>query len=157
MLSAVGVYQSGFPVAVTQSNGTNPAFAFGFGQRPNLVPGVSPVLTEDPADSYDSSCSCIRWLNPAAWSLAPPWTLGNAPHADPNARTPLRTTWDAALSKTLPVGRTRLTLRAEVFNVFDQPVFFSPLILFGGNQTFGQIGRDGGFPRTLQLMARMAW
>jgi hypothetical protein len=44
----------------------------------------------------------------------------------------------------------------EVFNVFDQPVFFSPLIDFG-TATFGQLRRDGGFPRTLQLMARVAW
>jgi len=157
MLSAVGVYQSGFPVSVIQNNGSNPGFAFGFGQRPNLVSGVSPVLTDDPADSYDPSCSCIRWLNPAAWSLAPAFTLGNAPHADATARTPLRTTWDVSLSKTLSLAKTRLTLRAEVFNVFDQPIFFSPLILFGGNQNFGQIGRDGGFPRTLQLMTRITW
>ena len=155
-LSGVGVYQSGFPFAIIQNPGTNPAGAFGFGQRPNVVPGVDPVLTDDPADSYDPGCSCIRWSNPAAWSLAPPWTLGNAPHADPNARTPLRTTWDAALSKTILIARARLTLRAEVFNVFDQPTFFSPLVAFGP-QNFGQIGRDGGFPRTLQLMARMAW
>ena len=155
-LSAVGVYQSGFPVAVVQLPGTNPASAFGFGQRPNLVPGVKPVLTDDPADSYDHTCTCVRFLNPAAWSLAPAWTLGNAPHADANARTPLRTTWDISLSKTFPVARARLTLRAEVFNVFDQAIFFSPLIGFGP-QNFGQITRDGGFPRTLQLMARMAW
>ncbi len=155
-LSAVGVYQSGFPIAVIQMAGANPAGAFGVGQRPNLVPGVAPVLTADPADSYDPSCLCVRWLNPAAWSLAPPFTLGNAPHADPAARTPLRTTWDVALSKTLPLARARVTLRAELFNVFDQPIFFSPLINFG-TQTFGQLLRDGGFPRTVQLMARLAW
>ena len=95
-------------------------------------------------------------MNPAAWGFAPAFTLGNAPHADANVRTPLRTTWDVALSKTVPVARARLTLRAEVFNVFDQPIFFSPLIDFG-TQTFGQLRWDGGFPRALQLMARMAW
>lgn len=157
LVSAVGVYQSGFPFAIIQNNGTNPAAAFGFAQRPNRVPGIEPILTTDPADSYDSSCACVRWLNPAAWSVAPAFTLGDAPHADANARTPLKTTWDVALSKTFPIARARLMLRAEVFNVFDQAVFFSPLVLFGNNPGFGQIGRDGGFPRTLQLTARMAW
>ncbi|MGH9386344.1 MAG: hypothetical protein ACRD2N_18875 [Vicinamibacterales bacterium] len=153
-ISGIGVYQSGFPIAIVQSS--NAASAFGFGQRPNVVPGVDPVPTRDPADSYDSSCACIRWLNPAAWSAAAPFTLGNAPHSDPKARTTGRSNWDVALQKTVAWARARLTIRAEVLNVFDSPAFFGPRITFGP-QNFGQLFRDGGFPRTLQLMARLAW
>ena len=153
-ISAVGVYQSGFPVAIIQ--GANAAGVFGFGQRPNLVRGVDRSLSSDPANSYDPTCTCIRWLNPAAWSAAPPFTLGSAPHADPNARTPGRRNWDVGLQKTVALASARLALRAEVLNVFDNPAFFGPLITFGPTN-FGQIRRDGGFPRTLQLMAKLAW
>jgi hypothetical protein len=153
-LSAVGVYQSGFPIAIIQNSGA--AGVFGFGQRPNTVSGVATVLTRDPGNSYDATCTCIRWLSPAAWSDAAPFTLGNAPHADPTARTPGRTNWDVALQKTLVLVRARLTLRAELLNALDNPAFFGPLITFGPSN-FGQIRRDGGFPRTLQLMARLAW
>jgi trimeric autotransporter adhesin len=153
-ISGVGVYQSGFPVAIIQSS--NAADVFGFGQRPNVVPGVEPVLIGNPRNSYDSSCACIRWLNPAAWSAAPPFTLGNAPHADPRARTPGRRNWDVALQKSVPLARARLTIRAEVLNALDDPAFFGPRIRFGA-QNFGELFRDGGFPRTLQFMARLAW
>jgi hypothetical protein len=57
-ISGVGVYQSGFPSAIIQSS--NAASAFGFGQRPNVVAGVDPVLTANPSDSYNPSCACIR-------------------------------------------------------------------------------------------------
>ena len=50
-ISGVGFYQSGFPVALIQVD--NAAGAFGFGQRPNLVPGVDPLLTRGPENSYD--------------------------------------------------------------------------------------------------------
>jgi hypothetical protein len=153
-ISAVGVYQSGFPVAIIQ--GANAGGVFGFGQRPNLVPGVDPILTSDPANSYDPTCTCIRWLNPAAWSAAPAFTLGSAPHADPKARTPGRRNWDVGIQKTVALARARLAVRADVLNLFDNPAFFGPLITFGSGN-FGRIGRDGGFPRTLQLMARLAW
>jgi hypothetical protein len=74
----------------------------------------------------------------------------------PRARTPGRRNWDVALQKTVALVRTRLTIRAEVLNVFDDPAFFGPRIMFGP-QNFGQLFRDGGFPRTLQFMARLAW
>lgn len=73
MVSAVVGYQSGFPVTVSQT--PNNSNLLGSGQRPNVIPGVNPVLTGDPQDHYDASCGCIRWLNPAAWSQAAPFTF----------------------------------------------------------------------------------
>jgi trimeric autotransporter adhesin len=153
-VSAVGAYQSGFPLVVFQP--VNPAAAFGFGQRPNVVPGVDPLMPGSPEDNYDATCNCIRWLNPAAWSAAPAFTLGDAPRTDVHARTPIRKNWDIALQKTHAVGVSRVTLRAELINAFDDPAFFGPRPAFGLG-TFGQIPGVGGFPRTLQLSARIAW
>jgi hypothetical protein len=153
-VSAVGAYQSGFPFVVFQP--VNAAAAFGFGQRPNLVPGIDPRRPGSPEDNYDATCSCIRWLNPAAWSAAPAFTLGDAPRTDVVARTPIRKNWDIALQKTHALGGSRVTLRAELINAFDDPAFFGPRPNVG-LATFGQIPGVGGFPRTLQLSARVAW
>ena len=152
--SGVGVYQSGFPVAVIQS--ANAAGAFGFGQRPDRVPGVDAILTTDAGGGYDPTCLCVRLLNPAAWTTAAPFTLGNAPHADESARTTGRQNWDVSVQKTIELTRARVVVRADVLNALDNPAFFGPLITFGPG-TFGQIRRDGGFPRTVQLTVRAAW
>ena len=153
-ISAVGAYQSGFPIVVVQ--GVNPALAFGFGQRPNVVAAVDPRRPGNPEDNYDPTCSCIRWLDPAGWSAAPAFTLGDAPRTDARARTPMRKNWDIALQKTHAVGGSRVTLRAELINVFDDPAFLGPRVGYGLT-TFGQLTTVGGFPRTLQLSARIAW
>ena len=110
-ISGVGMYQSGFPIAVVQAN--NNSNLLGSGQRPNLVPGIDPKLPGSPEDNYDPVCACIPWLNPAAWSAAAPFTFGNAPRADTRVRTPLRTNWDLAVHKALSLGFARLTIRAE--------------------------------------------
>lgn len=153
-LSGVGSYQSGFPIAIFQAN-TN-SNLLGSLQRPNIVAGVDPHLSRHPEDDYDPACACIRWLNPAAWSGAPPFTFGNAPHTDPRVRSPFRRNWDVALEKVHPIGATRLIIRVEVINLFDDPAFAGPQPPYG-SPVFGQIASVNGFPRTLQLMARVAW
>ncbi|MGE0393826.1 MAG: carboxypeptidase regulatory-like domain-containing protein, partial [Vicinamibacterales bacterium] len=110
-VSAVASYQSGFPVTVSQ--GANNSNLLGSSQKPNVVPGVSPVLTDNPQDAYDTSCGCIRWLNPDAWSQAAPFTFGNAPRADGRARTPARRNVDLAVQKAVRVGPARIMARAE--------------------------------------------
>jgi hypothetical protein len=152
-VSGVGFFQSGFPIVVSQA--VSPALAFGFGQRPNVT-SVNPQRSGSPDDNYDPACNCVRWLDPAAWSAAAAFTLGNAPRTDVRARTPFRKNWDLAVHKTERVGGSRLTLRAELINVFDDPAFFGPRVIHG-LPTFGQLAGVGGFPRTLQLSARMAW
>jgi len=153
-VSGVGSYQSGFPIVGFQP--ANPAGVFGFGQRPNVVDGVDPRNPGSPEANYDPACTCIRWLNPAAWSSAAPFTLGDAPRTDARVRTPLRTNWDVALQKSQVITGRRVTLRAELINVFDSPAFFGPRVGYG-LATFGTIGGAGGFPRTLQLTAKVAW
>jgi hypothetical protein len=155
-VSAVGMYQSGFPVSVVQAN--NNSNLLGSGQRPNIVPGVNPRLPGSPEDNYDPNCACILWLNPAAWSPAAPFTFGDAPHADPRVRTAARKNWDLAVHKTHAIGAARVTVRAELINAFDNPAFAGPRPGFGAaGGVFGTIVGVNGFPRTLQLMARVAW
>ena len=150
-VSAVGYYQTGFPITLHQS--PNNSNLLGSGQRPNVVPGVDPGLGKG---DYDASCGCIPWLNPAAWSQAAPFTFGNAPRTDGRARTPARRNLDLAIDKSHRLGAQVLTVRAEVINVFNTADLRGPSVAFG-DASFGQIREAAGFPRLLQLSARIAW
>jgi hypothetical protein len=150
-ITGVGYYQTGFPVTVSQS--PNNSNLFGSGQRPNVVSGVDARLG---GQDYDAACGCIRWLNPAAWSQAAPFTFGNASRADDRARTPARRNVDLAIEKAQRFSGATVSLRAEVINLFDFADLRGPSVSFGDG-SFGQIREAGGFPRMLQLLARVAW
>ncbi len=61
-----------------------------------------------------------------------------------------------ALQKSQVITGRRVTLRAELINVFHNPAVFGPRVGYGLG-TFGTIGGAGGFPRTLQLTAKVSW
>jgi len=152
--SVAATLQSGFPISVSQA--AQNSGLLGGSQRPNVVPGVDPLLTRNPVDSFDPACSCIKWLNPAAWSEAAPFTLGNAPRADGRARTPGRRLVDVAVDRAFRMTKGVLTLRAEIINALNARDFRGPNNQWG-SPTFGEIRSDSGFPRTLQIRARYSF
>ena len=107
----------------------------------------TPGNTIDPVDA---------WFNTSAWTAAPPFTYGNAPRTDARVRGPSNKNRDLAIQKAQRIGGGSLTIRAEIINVFDDPNLLGPNTVFG-SVDFGRITGVGGFPRTLQLMARFAW
>jgi hypothetical protein len=133
--------QSGMPIAVTQTTNNN-AFA-GFGtQRPNLT--GDPTL---PARQQSVS----RWFNTAAFTTAPPFTIGSS------SRNPVRgpgyRNLDLAVIRrvSLATGKA-LELRAEVFNLTNTPYFGAPNGVFG-SAAFGTI-TSAADPRVVQLAVK---
>jgi hypothetical protein len=148
-VTGVGTYQSGFPLGITQAN--NNSGLLGSNQRPNLVSGV------DPGTAGSDEDRVAAWFNPAAWSAAAPFTFGDAPRTDTRVRTPFKKNWDVAIQKTQRLGSGySLMVRAEIINVFDNPNFLGPNTSFGLS-SFGQVTEVGGFPRMVQLMARLSF
>ena len=49
-----------------------------------------------------------------------------------------------------------LSLRLDVLNMFDNPLFLGPVTTFG-TTTFGRVQSVGGFARSLQFQIRVAW
>ena len=146
-LSAIGSYQSGFPLSITQN--LNNSGLFGSSQRPNLASGVNPMTGGSTTDRVP------RWFNPDAWIPASEYTFGNAPRTDTRVRTPFKKNWDFALQKNQRLNeRFSLQLRAEMINAFNNPNFLGPGTSFGLAQ-FGKIEQVGGFPRLLQMTARV--
>ena len=105
-----------------------------------------------------------HWFNPAAFTTAPQFTLGNAsrnPVIGPAYRT-----LDVMLAKTFPVRENlKLELRAEAFNVTNSframfansglSATASPGTALNSN-TFGQI-RTSGDPRIMQFAAKFVF
>ena len=116
-VTTTALARTGFPVNVLLPSSIISPYGNSGTLRPNLVPGVS--LTPPGARSI------AHWINPAAFSLPAPGTLGNASRdlfAGPG-------TWqvDTGVEKTFPITeRTHMQLRSEFFNVFNHPQLGPP-------------------------------
>lgn len=138
--SANGVVniQSGIPLAVTQATNFN-AFA-GFGtQRPNLI--ANPELSSDVR-------STAVWFNPAAFQIAPQFTIGTSPRNP--VRGPGYRNLDLAIIKRTNISETtNIEFRTEIFNLTNTPPLGNPNVVLG-SAGFGSI-TSAGDPRIIQL------
>ena len=125
-LNTIVTAQSGRPVPLVSSNDTsalpNPNFntRSNFHQRPNLVPGVDPIVSD-----WESAPDTIGYLNPAAFVQPAAGTFGNLGR---NAIFgPHYWNWDFAVSKSTKIfERLNLQFRAELFNILNHPNFALP-------------------------------
>ena len=158
--------QSGRPIGIVTSDDTSGTF--NFHQRPNVVPGVNPILSHWSPDT--------GYLNPAAFAQPDFGTFGDL--GRDQIYGPGFWNVDFSLSKNFQL-RDRLTLqfRSEFFNIFNHPNFALPsnTIIPGVNadgspntsagaagvitQTpdvaQGNPGLGGGGPRVLQFGLRL--
>jgi len=141
-------FQNGFPVSVWQSN--NNSGLLGSSQRPNVVPGV------EMATSGSLDDRLTNWINPDAFTAAPAYTFGDAPRTLPDLRTPGQRNVDLSIQKTQRVSGANLSVRADVLNLFDNPLF-TTLQSQLGTPTFGQLTAVGGYARSVQFQIRVAW
>lgn len=134
------MYQSGNPLAVTESNWTSGVFAgpeanLGASPRPNIVPGQDPQGFHGGKFVYGQS---LRF-NPAAFSVAPNFTFGNAPRTLGNVRTFANLDENLNVSKHIPMYTEKVNtiFRVDFFNAFNRHQFtgFNTTV---GNPGFGQ-------------------
>ena len=114
-LNAIVTVQTGRPIPIVNADDTSNRFYFN--QRPNVVPGVNPILPGwSPATGY---------LNPLAFSQPPDGTFGDLGR---NAIFgPGYADWDFSLTKETPLTETvALQLRVELFNILNHPDFALP-------------------------------
>lgn len=157
-LNAIGVFQTGVPLAITGANNFT-------GSRPNYRPGQNPAVAKQ---------SVLQWFNTQAFQNPDDYTFGNVPRTLPHVRAPGFQNVDFSIFKTTEITeRLRIQLRAEAFNVFNSTNFGLPNTSFsaaantinpatgngvgGGSNTNGTFGTittaaDG---RSLQLAAKL--
>ena len=140
-------FQNGFPVSVWQSN--NNSGLLGSSQRPNVVPGVEMATSGSLEDRLNN------WINPEAFTAAPAYTFGNAPRTLPKLRTRGSATSISA-SRSRRCRGHQLSVRADVLNLFDNPLF-TTLQSQLGTPTFGQLTAVGGYTRSVQFQVRVGW
>jgi hypothetical protein len=147
-VSVAARYQNGFPISVWQAS--NNSGLLGSTERPNVVPGVDPATPGSVEDRLGG------WINPAAFTPAAAFTLGNAPRTNPDLRTPGQQNTDLGIVKSHRIGGKTIAVRVDVLNLFDDPLLLGPVSTYG-TANFGRITTVGGLARSLQLQARVAW
>jgi len=144
-VNAISVYQSGFPLQISQSTNNNSVFGYA-SQRPNAT-GVSPVTS----GSLESRLT--NYINAAAFSTAPQGTFGNIARTL-DMRGPGQANWDVSIFKNFSiVEKFKGQFRAEALNAFNTPMFAAPNTSFGSS-SFGRITSQVNFSRMMQLGMR---
>jgi trimeric autotransporter adhesin len=148
--------QSGYPFGVTQNvNNTN---LLGSSQRPNLVPGVDPLVGGSITDRLRGNPGDDLYLNQAAFTQAPAGTFGDSPRIVPGVYSPWRNSTDMAINREVGLGGSRrATVRLEVINLFNNPWFAALQSTAFGNSNFGRVNAQANYSRTMQVTARFTF
>ena len=150
--------QSGRPIPIVTANDTTNRFYFN--QRPNVVAGVNPVLSNwNPVSGY---------LNPLAFSQPADGTFGDLGRNSIFGPSYWNADFSVSKNTTLFEG-LNLQLRAELFNIFNHPNFALPsgsvtpgvgpigTISQTPDVAQGNPGLGGGGPRVIQLAAKFTF
>jgi hypothetical protein len=152
-LNWIASLQSGRPIPIATANDTSGRFYFN--QRPNIVPGVNPILPHwTPFTGY---------LNPLAFAQPDFGTFGNLGRN--SIYGPGYRNLDFSITKNTRLkDQLSLQFRAEFFNILNHPNFAQPdhNIVPGDSSPMGLItqtpdvaqtnpGLGGGGPRVIQL------
>jgi hypothetical protein len=145
-LSGITHFQSGAPLTITGTQNVGPGSTeVGFGRRASIVSGV-PLYS-----GYTCPSRKTCWFNPAAFSLAPKTSAGNAPIG--SIIGPDYYDWDVSLRKIFKLPREGMTLmfQADAFNAFNRTNWNNPST--SANGTPGQI-TSANPPRQVQFGAK---
>jgi hypothetical protein len=139
--AGIATFKGGFPLRINQSD----LNGFGVGQNVNVV-----------GNYHISNRNINQWFNTAAFSLAPQWTLGNAPRYFSDLRSPGYKNWDMSIQKYFPIRESvRFQFRLDMFNTFNHANFYAPDTSLSSG-TFGHL--TGAFsPRLMQAGLKLYW
>ena len=145
-INTVSTFQSGYPLQIYMNGNGNGSLGTSR-QRPNAT-GISPAVSGSIGDRIDG------WINKAAFTDAPAFTLGNVSRTIA-LQGPRMINWDISMFKTVNIHENfKAQFRAEALNAMNTPYFRGPNTAWG-NGAFGQITSQGNFPRMLQLGLRL--
>jgi len=146
-INAISVYQSGFPLQITQSTNNNSVFGYA-SQRPSASGTVSPAT----GGSLTSRLG--NYINKDAFLTTPRGSFGNLSRTL-EMRGPGQANWDLSIFKSFAVGeKFKAQFRAEALNAFNTPMFAAPNVSYGSS-AFGRITSQVNFARMMQLGLRM--
>lgn len=151
-LSGIVTEKSGIPLGFRG----NDIPSYGGNPRPDII-----------GDPHSLSHRSVHeWFNTGAFAYAPYGTFGTAPRYSSNVRAPGYNNFDTAIMKNWMIfDKERIQFRAELFNTFNHPQFYSPNTSYSGcdpnsnatcSSSFGQI--TSTFPsREVQMSGKFYW
>ena len=147
-LDGVTIFQSGFPLVITNSD-PNFATSFGGGSRPNVVAGCNKSAPSGGAAKLN------EWFNTACFTAPADFTFGNESRTDSTLRSDGVRNFDLSLFKRTRFGpdeKIGLEFRTEFFNLFNRTQFAPPNTSLG-SATFGVVSSTypGTNPRLVQF------
>lgn len=149
-ISGILTYDSGTPIEVT---GGQPLPLYGGTTRPDLLSGVSPLVHNGKFDP-----AADKYLNSAAFTLPPPYTIGTSPIYLPAARGFGVRNENVALIKRTPIKESmNIEFRAEAYNIFNRTQFGAPDGNVNDTVGFGTIGSQANTPRIVQFGLKFNW
>jgi hypothetical protein len=153
-ISGITVFQSGLPFRVTDSaGGTVYGTATPDTATPSLAPGYT-IASAQTSGSIDQRINA--YLKPAAFVPAPTvgidGTTGFGTLGRNSFRGPFQQNWDMSLAKNWTVREGKsVKFSADMFNVWNHPIFDKPSITDVESPSFGQITNTVGTPRLMQF------
>ena len=146
--TAIHQYSEGVPVVLTATD-TLPLFTSTL--RPNAVSGVPQLASY--SGQFDPAVD--HYINPAAFTLPAPLSLGTAARSYTGLRAPwaLNESW-GAIKRTTLSERFVLEFRAEFFNVLNRVVFSGPNANISASN-FGLITSQANAPRQGQVALKI--
>jgi hypothetical protein len=169
-LSGSGFAQSGLPFQAYAN--TSAGFPDNVGKlRPNIVPGVNPVLPGWKANCDNMITQACMYVNPAVFTPPALLSLGNATRVLDNIRMPHTVGYNMAVLKDFPIReQTRLAFRAELYGALNHPTFgtnqnnftlytglsyvgvTTPVVTANNiNRSYSNVSSNMGGRRTIQL------
>ena len=121
--------------------------------------GTGPIRTGIDRGTLDPNNPSTRWFNPAAFTAAPPFTMGNAAFYYNDFRQPAVFTENLSIVKRTVLFEADnnpvvLTYRADAFNLFNR-TNFGGVVGTVGNPNFGRpTGAQNG-PRIITMGLRL--
>lgn len=146
-LTGIQQYSTGTPIVLTANNSL-PLFTSVL--RPNVISGQVRQLG---TGSFDPATG--RWINPAAFAVAPALQFGSSARSYTDLRAPNFYNENFGLMKQVKMWeRVTLTLRGEFFNAFNRVVFSAPTANVS-SANFGKITAQSNVPRQGQVGVRL--
>ncbi len=151
-VSAIQVYNSGFPVALQRNN---PLPIFNAGARP-VIDGYDGWRAPIAGDKFDPNVD--RFLNPANQFPAQPAHLyGNASRYNPKIRSFWGLNENISLAKTFVITESiRVDFRGEAFNLLNRTIFGTGSTNLNAG-TFGVVQNQANTPRQMQFGLKVYW
>ncbi len=150
-ISGISSFKSGIPLGISGNN----INSYGGNPRPDVI-----------GETHLAHRTINEWFNTGAFAFAKFGTFGTAPRNFSNLRGPNYQNWDLSVMKNWAFTESnRLQFRAEMFNAFNHPNFYSPNTGYGGcdpnfdancSSSFGKITQTF-FARDVQLAAKFYW